>query len=819
MADNTQIIPVTLYPIEWLTSTKHCARTVNPDNKLSANTAMFYGQEYNQAGWLSIFKNTRKQKIVIKTIWALIGSALDSEVSACVVCKPLGKTYNEKLAYITTEPKYTTVINKTNSVLADSLNEAISDAKTPENNYILTTDIIKNWTAITLDKPVEVKPNEYFCAGIVSYNIPIDQYINIAKDNTEQTIRKVFYTQAPKDTDGSFTWYRSGNQDDNTSWKKYQVYIVARGDCKTFEFDDSIDPTPERPKTTLYLDIPIKDISVNQGDSIEIPININIIPDSYTDTCNWDCPVETPDFSFKKINDNILKITSKTYKNTNITTIVTIKASNAITGNSVTTDINLKALPPKILSIQTSKLVLRPTEQLRLSCDTDGNPGNITYTVDKTNIAHIQNDILTLNKLLDSQTPLLTVTAKTSNGNIFKTIEIPTAHWSDDDIQHSFNTSVLYLSDSFGTNRTEIECINRSSNKLETSLSLTSGEHVKLDKASLVCGASANIIKKSDTSKDFTLKATLTVDPSVSKNYSLSTRQIPTDVDNTILYPKSLRGNNNFITLPAIAHYNNFDKKYYVYFSTYPIYIKLNAEDKPVTVTLTDSTNLNLIIGQAFNNNIVDGYHIIRPVPQVAKYSSKPEEHIEKQYKLTINDANGKVTKDFTIQYIVYDDSMLISAKDKDKTFNSTFSKVKNILGIAQTILYEYDYVQNNSIGYSNTGDLKLNNSIYVTATKELAETQLRALRCFIDDINTKSVSFINIPNSHRTQIATGKYIMADDKEFSSETWYKTQTASPFNELCIAIKNLTGPVTHRPIYTESKPIKQLDTKINQGLYL
>ena len=305
----------TFRPIDWSDSAgTGWFTTAYSGNMSKAGTAMFYGRSFTSAGWLAVFKNTEKTTVKITTVKGYIGSR-QSNVQAKVMCKPLGNSYKKDLASISVESKYTTNIS----------------GNIPKGDKITTI------TSVTLKNPIEVKADEYFCIGFLGTSIPSGAYFNMALRRLTSNVKNIFYAQ-DSNTDKTVTWYRSGNANDNTNWKKQYAYIWAEGQVEDAKVEtppvvEEPPPPPTPSETGISLSVNTNSISMPQGDTKTITVTVGFTtqddPNKKLKAPTWDFTYTNSDKFTVTRNGNTLDIKSTKYANTALTTEITVTATSS----------------------------------------------------------------------------------------------------------------------------------------------------------------------------------------------------------------------------------------------------------------------------------------------------------------------------------------------------------------------------------------------------------------------------------------------------------------------------------------------------------
>jgi hypothetical protein len=802
---------VILRPLDWDDSAgTGWFNTVTSSNKSKAYTAMFYGRSFNQAGWLAVFKNTEKTAVKINKLYSYIGTAKGgSNITAQVMCMPLGKTFKSNTGSISIPKGYT---------------HNVSCAYIPKVEKL---GAAADTVVATLNKPVQVESGEFFCIGFISKNIP-SGYFNMALRRLSKAVNNIFYTQ-DSDTSKTVTWYRSGNANDNTNWKKHYAYIWASGTAVEAQIETPAitypaptvppvipEPIPEPSENSVYLNIGKVATTIAQGSittfTVSAGIKIDNLPkDGKHSLKQPKIEIKETDssnaFSVSESGGKVtVKSTGYSNKNLSVTVQVTAKSQNG-TGNKQTKIITITATPPTIDTLTVSKSRLRPTETATIDCTYSSNAGGITYSINNDTDVTLDGSKLNANaNPTYTEKGTVTVTATTKNGGVTKSIKVPLVHWGSNDLQIALSSTQIFADSLFGDSNDKITVTNTSTNNLKVDYRLTKNTTLSFsdevddniqDNVSVNAVKTLYTYKSSETTTD-TLIATLACDKSISKSFTIDIKKASTA---TLAYPLGLV-NSNTLNLPAIAQYNNATKKYDVYFSTYPLQININnTNNLPITVVLKAGTS-ELKIGNAFKNCLLNGKYWIRPdvVCTTGFTSSSWPATKAITYTLTVSDTTTPklFEKVFTIKYTVYrelDD--LISSKCQGTSM--TAEKAETTLGIARTILNQY----------KPTTITKISKDNYINNCSADLVSVLTGLSDLINTITNKSASFVTLQNNHRTKIAQGQYIMADDSvekladgrvnTFKTSDRYGKETASPFREIVKAIKNFTGQVTHRAI--------------------
>lgn len=798
--------------------------TAYSGNMKNAGTAMFYGRSFESAGWLAVFKNTEKTTVTITKVHSIIGNRSNqSKVHAKVMCKPLGQNYTSKLASISIESKYTT-----------SISNAI-----PRKNKLSSEDTV----SVKLNTPIKVNSGEYFCVGFLGTDIPSGSYFNMALRRLTKNVTNIFYTQ-DSNTSKTVTWYRSGNANDNTNWKKHYAYIWAEGTVEqTANPNPPVVVEPSPPKlpceTSIGLTLTASNVVIPQGATTTIKVKPSVKtnkldPTGLVKLPNWQLKTTKIDkFNISCSGDTITVETGRTSKDysSNIlsATIVVIAESGNNTGRTVEKSITIQATPPTINSLTVSKDSLRPGETASISSTYSDNTGGVTYSIASTDYATISGSTITAKSRSDTDTgKTLTVIATAKNcSDVTKTLTIAMNHWSRNDIQISRSSDSIFADSLYGDSNSTITVKNISKNSLAVNLALT--DNTVLSFSNTKSSDTTSNLAYNTTATLYTyggitandsdiIRASLYCDTGIYKDYPVTLIALPSA---NINYPKAISSGTS-ISLPAIALVNS-SGGYDVHFSTYPIYINFtNSNLHPVTVTLSNNLSGHTIkLGQAFNNSILNGLQILRPIGSIYHYNSLSD-ITTKSIQYTIKAYTPTSTffeKTFTINYSIYrEDIDLISAADKAVFFKDTKNKAERLLNAAQHILYEYDLTSADSIILPE----------YITDSKDILQAQLTNLLTLIKQISTKSASLVLLPE-HRIEVAAGQYIMADDSvttlangqpnTFKSSNAYRTKTASPYKELVTAIKNLIGPVEHYSITYNDIPITKINGNPIDKLYL
>lgn len=801
----------TFRPIDWSDSAgTGWFTTAYSGNMNKAGTAMFYGRSFTSAGWLAVFRNTENTTVKITTVKGYIGSR-QSNVEAKVMCKPLGNSYEKDLASISVESKYTTNIS----------------GSLPKGDKI---DINKPVTVVLGDKSIEVKAGEYFCIGFLGTSIPSGSYFNMALRRLTSNVKNIFYTQ-DSNTDRTVTWYRSGNANDNTNWKKHYAYIWAEGQVEDAKVEtppvvEEPPPPPTPSETGISLSVSTNSMSMPQGDTKTITVTVGFTtehdPDKKLKAPTWDFTYTNSDKFTVTRNGDTLDIKSTKYADIALTTEIIVTAtSRNVPGRTKTAKIEVNASAPTIDTLTVSKDTLRPTETSQISCTYSDNAGGVSYSIDDTEYAKLSGSIITAESRTDDDTDTkkVVLTATTKNGGVKRSIELNFAHWDRNVLQIALSSTAMFTDTLFADSSDRISIINESLYGLKVNYSLKANtvlsfsnttdlnkqdsveskattllysygnEEKNIEDALTVCLSCDTTVKKS-------FNITLLAPPSAKLNYPLG---IATDDITT--------KNIDTIELPAIARKNG--SVWDVYYSTYPIQINItNDNASAIKVTITPDSGPTMKIGSAFDRTILSGAYWIRPECDVTQYSTLPKSNVI-TYTLTVSyqELSGSYTnifeKEYKINYTIYDElSDVISKEDQGKQMTAV--KAETTLGLARTILSQYITVDIPTIKRHD----------YILNSKSSLSTALNCLSNLINNINQNSASLIIMPQ-HRTVIADGNYIMADDSmpkltnglDNPIKDYYlnlNNPTASPFREIVKAVYNLTGPIEHyKIVYKEN----------------
>lgn len=807
--------------------------TAHPDNMKQSGTAMFYGHSFEAAGWLAVFRNTEKTTVKIDKVYSIVGTRatkenLNPELSIKIMCKPLGTKYTEDSSSIEIDPAYTTSVSNPIHV-KDKLST-------------------EEFVCVQLQNPIEVKSMEYFCVGFLGTDIPVNHYFNMASRKLNYVVNNIFYTQ-DSNTDKLVTWYRSGNANDNTGWKKFYAYIWAEGQLEeSAQLNPSI--TNESPELgsareqLITLALTAQNTVIPQGSETKITVDAIITPNMYP-TTSLKSPklilaTESNDKFKISLDDNIVTVKSAGYSKTDLTTTVTIIAESSNNPDyRVSKSIQITATAPTIDSLTVSKSVLRPTETAKISCKASANAGTISYILSG-NYAELKGNTITASNRTDNfSNNSITLTASTDakHGSISKSISIPLKHWDASDLQVALSSNALFDKCIYGSERDKLTVVNVSNNDLKVNLALSSllsfsSTKSVTSESGLETSAGKTIYinpKKTFSKGTQKLTVSLACDTTVSKEYTITLSTLaPTKTSEAqIMYPSGLKTGTS-INLPAVA--TKSGSKYKAHLSAYPIMLYIpNATNEndmySVRVLLKakyNGTTSTLKLGNAFDRTILKGFCWLRPkVSQIECSSKNPSV----EYTLTIEQVTGidkfktLLTKTFTINYTLYTDTTdLISAGDQNATFRDTFTKADNTLKLARDILAQYKPASIST----------LSSDKYINNYKQDLVSALKGLQELIKGINDYAYSLILMEDSHRTQLAIGQYIMADDSvdklsegdivnSFKNSTDYTTKTASPFKEIVKAVQNLTGSVEHYNITYEDKNI--INVKNSSGTNL
>ena len=791
-------------PIAWDESTgTDWFTTAYSGNMSKAGTAMFYGRSFASAGWLAVFKNTEKNTVKITTVKGYIGSRQDN-VQAKVMCKPLGQTYTKDLASIKVESKYTTNIS----------------------GNIPKRDKISTITSVVLKNPIEVKAGDYFCIGFLGTSIPSGHYFNMASRCLTKTVKNIFYTQ-DSNTDKTVTWYRSGNANDNTNWKKQYAYIWAEGQVEEAEAETSAvvtNPSPEPSETKITLSVSTNSIKIPQGSKGTVDISVGfVVKDDKNNKLKaptWDFTYTNSDKFTVTCNGNTLDIKSTKYDNKALTTEITVTAiSRNVSGRTKTVKITVNASAPTIDTLTVSKYILRPTETSQISCTYSANAGGVSYSIGDTEYAKLSGSIITAESRTDADTDTkkVVLTATTKNGGVKRSIELNCEHWSLDVLQMALSSTTMFTDTLFADSSDRISIINESLYGLKVNYSLKANtvlsfsNTIDLNKQDSVESKATTLLYSYGNEKQNvtdTLTACLSCDTTVTKSFTITLKAPPTAELN---YPVGLASEGtSSISLPAIARKNVDNSSWNVYYSTYPIQITINNDNRrPIKVTISSNTGPTMKLGSAFDGTILSGTHWIRPecIPETYTNSLPKTKTITYTLAASYQELSGNYTKlfdkQYTITYKIYDElSDLISKNDQGCKMSA--EKAETTLALARDILSQYIIVDIPQIKKDN----------YILNSKSSLSTALLGLSNLINTINCNSASLVTMPQ-HRTAIADGNYIMADDsvsiladgQDNPVKDYYldlEKPTASPFRELVKAVYNLTGPIEHyKIVYKEN----------------
>lgn len=800
-------------PIAWDESTgTDWFTTAYSGNMSKAGTAMFYGRSFASAGWLAVFKNTEKNTVKITTVKGYIGSRQDN-VQAKVMCKPLGQTYTKDLASIKVESKYTTNIS----------------------GNIPKRDKISTITSVVLKNPIEVKAGDYFCIGFLGTSIPSGHYFNMASRCLTKTVKNIFYTQ-DSNTDKTVTWYRSGNANDNTNWKKQYAYIWAEGQVEeakveTPPVEKPASTTPNPSETKITLSVSTNSIKIPQGSKGTVDISVGfVVKDDKNNKLKaptWDFTYTNSDKFTVTRNGNTLDIKSTKYANTALTTEITITAASSnVSGRTKTVKITVNASAPTIDLLKVSKNTLRPTETSKITCAYSDNAGGVTYAIDNTTFASLSNSIITAKNRTDTDagTKEVVLTATTKNGGVKRSIKLDFEHWDLDVLQIALSSTTIFTDTLFADSSDRISIINESLYSLKVNYSLEANTVLSfsnttdLNKQDSVKSKATTLLYSYGNEKQNVidiLTARLSCDTAVTKSFNITLKAPPSAKLN---YPLGITAEGTpTINLPAIARKNG--SKWDVYYSTYPIQINIkNDNASTIKVTITSVNGPTMKIGSAFDNNILSGAYWIRPECGATHYSTLPNSNVI-TYTLTVShqELSGSYTnifeKKYKINYTIYDElSDVISKNDQGTEMNAI--KAERSLSLARSILSQYITVNIPSITQGN----------YILNSKSSLSTALKGLSNLITNINQNSASLIIMPQ-HRTTIADGNYIMADDSipklanglDNLIKDYYlnlNNPTASPFREIVKAVYNLTGPIKHYKIVHKKNNKTYTISKVN-----
>lgn len=815
----------TFRPIDWSDSAgTGWFTTAYSGNMSKAGTAMFYGRSFTSAGWLAVFKNTEKTTVKITTVKGYIGSR-QSNVQAKVMCKPLGNNYEKDLASIKVESKYTTNIS----------------GSIPKGDKI---DINKPVTVVLGDKSIEVKAGEYFCIGFLGTSIPSGSYFNMALRRLTSNVKNIFYTQ-DSNTDKTVTWYRSGNANDNTNWKKQYAYIWAEGQVEEAKVETSAvvtNPSPEPSETKITLSVSTNSIKIPQGSKGTVDISVGfVVKDDKNNKLKaptWDFTYTNSDKFTVTRNGNALDIKSTKYANTALTTeiIVTATSSN-VSGRTEAAKIEVNASAPTIDTLTVSKDILRPTETSQISCTYSANAGGVSYSIGDTEYAKLSGSIITAESRTDADTDTkkVVLTATTKNGGVKRSIELNFEHWSLDVLQIALSSTTMFTDTLFADSSDRISIINESLYGLKVNYSLKANTVLSfsnttdLNKQDSVESKATTLLYSYGNEKQNvtdTLTVCFTCDTSVSKFFTITLKAPPTAELN---YPVGLASEGtSSISLPAIARKNVDNSSWNVYYSTYPIQITINNDNRrPIKVIISSNTGPTMKLGSAFDGTILSGTHWIRPecIPETYTNSLPKTKTITYTLAASYQELSGNYTKlfdkQYTITYKIYDElSDLISKNDRGCKMSA--EKAETTLALARDILSQYIIVDIPQIKKDN----------YILNSKSSLSTALLGLSNLINTINCNSASLVTMLQ-HRTAIADGNYIMADDsvsiladgQDNPVKDYYldlEKPTASPFRELVKAVYNLTGPIEHYQVVyksnNETYTIFSIDNKTIGTLY-
>ena len=817
----------TFRPIDWSDSAgTGWFTTAYSGNMSKAGTAMFYGRSFTSAGWLAVFKNTEKTTVKITTVKGYIGSR-QSNVQAKVMCKPLGRNYEKDLASIKVESKYTTNIS----------------GSIPKGDKI---DINKPVTVVLGDKSIEVKAGEYFCIGFLGTSIPSGSYFNMALRRLTSNVKNIFYTQ-DSNTDKTVTWYRSGNANDNTNWKKQYAYIWAEGQVEeakveTPPVEKPASTTPNPSETKISLSVSTNSIKIPQGSKGTVDISVGfVVKDDKNNKLKaptWDFTYTNSDKFTVTRNGNTLDIKSTKYANTALTTeiIVTATSSN-VSGRTKTEKITVNASAPTIDTLTVSKDILRPTETSQISCTYSANAGGVSYSIGDTEYAKLSGSIITAESRTDADTDTkeVVLTATTKNGGVKRSIKLDFEHWDLDVLQIALSSTTIFTDTLFADSSDRISIINESlyglkvNYSLEANTVLSFSNTTDLNKQDSVESKATTLLYSYGNEKQNvtdTLTVCFTCDTSVSKFFTITLKAPPTAELN---YPVGLASEGtSSISLPAIARKNVDNSSWNVYYSTYPIQITINNDNRrPIKVTISSNTGPTMKLGSAFDGTILSGTHWIRPecIPEAYTNSLPKTKTITYTLVASYQELSGNYTKlfdkQYTINYKIYDElSDLISKNDQGQKMSA--EKAETTLALARDILSQYIIVDIPQIKKDS----------YILNSKSSLSTALLGLSNLINTINCNSASLVTMPQ-HRTVIADGNYIMADDsvsvladgQDNPVKDYYldlEKPTASPFRELVKAVYNLTGPIEHYQVAyksnNETYTIFSIDNKTIGTLY-
>lgn len=815
----------TFRPIDWSDSAgTGWFTTAYSGNMSKAGTAMFYGRSFTSAGWLAVFKNTEKTTVKITTVKGYIGSR-QSNVEAKVMCKPLGRNYEKDLASIKVESKYTTNIS----------------------GNIPKRDKISTITSVALKNPIEVKAGDYFCIGFLGTSIPSGHYFNMASRCLTKTVKNIFYTQ-DSNTDKTVTWYRSGNANDNTNWKKQYAYIWAEGQVEDAKVETPtvVTNTPPTPiETGISLSVNTDSINIPQGSKGTVDISVGfVVKDDKNNKLKepvWDFKYTNQD-NFKVTRDgNTLSIKSIKYASEALTTTIIITAtSRNVADRTLTSKVTVTASAPTINLLKVSKDTLRPTETSKITCAYSDNAGGVTYAITgDTSHAELSGSTITAFARTDAEdNKKVILTATTKNGGVKRSAIINLSHWSLDDLQVALSSSVLFTDTLFADSSDTISITNESLHRLKVDYLLnSSGTNTVLsfsntsdtNKKTSVESKAVTLLYAYGTEKQNvtdTLVVCLTCDTAVSKSFAITLKAPPTAEIN---YPVGITSEGTpSINLPAIARKNVDNSSWNVYYSTYPIQITINNDNRrPIKVTISSNTGPTMKLGSAFDDTILSGTHWIRPecIPETYTNSLPKTKTITYTLAASYQELSGNYTKlfdkQYTITYKIYDElSDLISKNDQGCKMSA--EKAETTLALARDILSQYIIVDIPQIKKDN----------YILNSKSSLSTALLGLSNLINTINCNSASLVTMPQ-HRTAIADGNYIMADDsvsiladgQDNPVKDYYldlEKPTASPFRELVKAVYNLTGPIEHYQVAyksnNETYTIFSIDNKTIGTLY-
>ena len=829
----------TFRPIDWSdTAGTGWFNTASSTNKKSAGTAMFYGASFEAAGWLAVFKNTESTTVKITKVKGLIGTRQSDNVKAKVVCKVLGTSFNKDTATISTGKS--NVTNISNSI--------------PKKD---TLSVSRDTTTITLSKALEVKSGEYFCIGFLGTDIPSGKYFNMALRRLTSNVKNVFYAQ-DANTSKTITWYRSGNANDGTNWKKHYAYIWAEGTVAEVKATNppitkppvpppSPSPPPPPQETGISLTLTPQSLTIPQGSETVITVNTSFTKkDDPNNTLNnaptWTVKTASnSNFAITK-SGNTITVKSKTYVNHDLSIVIeVVAASGNGTNLTDTKSVTIQATAPTIDSLTVTKSILRPTETSNISCTYSTNAGGVTYTLNGSYVSLSGRTITALPRT-DGTTGLkATLIATTKNGGVTKSIDIALNHWAPEDLQVYLSSNTIYADSFTGADGSTIKVINGSTNGLNVKYELIENTILSFSNTTQVDKLTGDISVSTEkilytkgtisSNTTDTLKAYLSCDTIIAKTYDISLFAAATA---DIKYPLGLQSVNT-INFPVIAR-KNVSGKYEVYFSTYPIVFTINNDNNyNIKVELLEGSK-SLKIGSLFVDNILKGTYSLRPEVAPRTYSESAFKNLNGrlslQYTLKVSQCRAGVwqnvfTKAFSINYTIYKDYSeyeastttaanfdLISLKDQGQQMTAV--KAGITLNIARDILSEYGLGCPNSIVKYG-----LVNNSYTTDLP----CALKGLYTLIDRINNNSHSLVVLPLHRTALVPKGNYIMADDSVPTLangavnplKDYYKNlnnPTASPFREIVKAVYNLTGPVEHYSINHKSNGTSYNISKIN-----